>query len=71
MKRLTLIPLLCLVLVLTGCPKKKTGDAENAGEPIEGVSTPANEKATEAPNSEEMQEQKGGNSEASPAEEKK
>jgi hypothetical protein len=64
MRLSSLLALLCLALVLSGCPKKKSAEGDTSGEPVEGVSTPANEKSAETASSEEMQEKKGGNGDA-------
>lgn len=62
MKLFTFLLLVCLVPTLYGCPKKK--DAEGV-EPVEGAST--SDKSGES-STEEMQEKKGGDSTAAPAE---
>ncbi|HEY8280380.1 MAG TPA: hypothetical protein VIH99_12200 [Bdellovibrionota bacterium] len=69
MKLFSFFALFCMLIVLTGCPKKQA-PTEEGGEPIEGSTTAANDKSSEAP-SDEMQEKKGGDTAEPAAEEKK
>jgi len=62
MKFFTLFLLVCLVPTLYGCPKKKQADGV---EPVEGASS--SDKSGEGSTS-EMQEKKGSDSTATPAE---